>query len=289
MVATRRINRAELIVAERPVYAARRSLSCAADQSNANGVFYRAALEGLSEEARMAILQLHNAYPRASVDYVPGILNTNCLEIQVVEKQDPAESYVGCFPTLSRVNHDCTPSAHYFFDFGRFEGQLRAMRNIEEGEEITMTYTDVCLPFVERQNFLARTRYFTCRCRACCLTGQEKEASEARRAAIADITNRLDTVRFPEEVPYERLQAVLDGAREEGLVHQYAQVLMLGSQVLTIYGDLRIAIDWAQRAKQLFVMIEGESSPNVKTLTEAERVHRAMVNAPRSMRLPRLS
>ncbi|CAL1706928.1 unnamed protein product [Somion occarium] len=288
MIATRSISAGELIFRERPVYAARREVNCAADQ-NDNGIFYRAAIHRLSQQARRSILGLQNAFP-PPFDVVPGILNTNCLEIRITEKPDPkpSESFVGCFPVISRANHDCAPVANYFFNFGTFEGELRAMNDIAGGEEITITYMDLCLPKAERQAYLSRTRYFTCGCATCSTPAAELGQSDARRAQIGRLIERLDTLdtpHLPERSSLDELERALAAAEEEGLVKEYARVLLIGSQVLTIYGDLHIAMNWAQRAKRLFIMVEGAGSYNVRRLEDAERVHSAMASAPRGLRI----
>jgi len=83
VVAARAIAEGELILAERPIWAGRSRLSCAADQTSMNGIFYRAAIRDLSTRSRTAFLELANSYPAAEYDIVPGILNTNCLAINL--------------------------------------------------------------------------------------------------------------------------------------------------------------------------------------------------------------
>ncbi|OJT07650.1 SET domain-containing protein 5 [Trametes pubescens] len=279
MVARREIRAGELIWSERPIYAARRTLTCAADQTDTNGVFYRAALQRLSPRSKEAFFALASAYPPAEFDIVPGILNTNCLEIcmsdaESDEHHDPAEdSYAGLFPTLSRVNHSCTPSANYFFAFPTFSGQLWAAHDIAVGEEITITYTPLTAPRIERRAFLARTRFFVCACPACIVPPRQAEASDARRIGMCALLERLQHTRFPPCVSQEELEQALEWTEDEKMMVERAKVLLYGSQVLTVYGELRTAMDWAMRARDAFRMVEGEGSCNVRRLDDADRVH----------------
>jgi len=286
VIAVRNIARGEIIHAERPVYVARRTLACAEDQTNANGVFYRAALNGLSSYARSAILALSNSYP-PHFDIVPGVLNSNRLDIQISDAPDNSmpSQFVGCFPILSRVNHDCAPSANYIFDFMSFEGQLRALRDIAAGEEITITYTRLCTSRSERQAALSGTRFFTCLCPTCSLPPPLRAQSDVRRAQLADLIATLEDVEFPPRLPFEQLEQALANARDEGLVVEYGQVLLLGSQVLTIYYELHVAVEWAEKARSLFLMIEGSGSQKVRKLEEASRVHSLLANAPRTLQI----
>ncbi|KAL4247520.1 SET domain-containing protein [Abortiporus biennis] len=284
LVARRRISAGELIISERPIYAARKSLCCAADQTYENGIFYRAALGNLSEHARTSLLGLENSYP-SQYDLVPGILNTNCLEIRITPEPDPTTSFVGCFPTLSRVNHDCTPSAYYYFDNSTFHGQLRAIRDTMEGEEITITYAEPYAVRKDRQEFLQRTRFFICECRACMLTPELQCLSDRRRENVRNLINRIENEQFPPKISLEELSDVLRKAGEEGLIVDYARILMLGSQVLTLYNDLAIAMEWTQRARRMFVKIQGENSYTVKKIDDAIRVQSLLAVAPTPLKI----
>ncbi|KAI0951697.1 hypothetical protein AcV7_007721 [Taiwanofungus camphoratus] len=295
MVAVRAIPTGELIIAERPICVGRRIISCAADQTNANGVFRRAALRGLSSTSRAAILALANSYPSPEFDTIPGILNTNCLAVRVTaepaaqakQEVDGEESvtYVGCFPTLSRANHDCAPTANYVFAFATFTGEFRAIRDIAAGEEITITYTPLSAPRAERRAFLARTRFFACTCATCALPPAKARESDARRVRIRDLLRKIEGARFPPRVPLQELQEAVGWARVEGLRVEEAQLLLCGSQVLTVYDELGVAVAWAREARRLFALIEGERSENIRKLDDADRVHHLMTGAPRMLRI----
>ncbi|RKP34342.1 hypothetical protein BJ085DRAFT_13641, partial [Dimargaris cristalligena] len=62
-------------------------------------------------------------------------------------------------------NHDCNPNCAYFFI--RRRAQLRALRPIAKGEEITISYVDPVDPTNWRQEKLLTNYYFDCRCKLC--------------------------------------------------------------------------------------------------------------------------
>ncbi|EJD51244.1 hypothetical protein AURDEDRAFT_41952, partial [Auricularia subglabra TFB-10046 SS5] len=93
-----------------------------------------------------------------------GIFHTNNMELDVTPEPDARHRFVGCFPVLARANHDCGPSANYYFVFGTFCGELRAARDIAAGEEITISYCDLLRPRRERQDRLQSLFAFRCRC-----------------------------------------------------------------------------------------------------------------------------
>ncbi|OTB07591.1 hypothetical protein M426DRAFT_317898 [Hypoxylon sp. CI-4A] len=66
---------------------------------------------------------------------------------------------------LAMVNHSCVPNA-----FVRFTGRnafLHAYREIEKGEEVTISYIEVTLPLSERQKELKTRYHFECGCPRC--------------------------------------------------------------------------------------------------------------------------
>lgn len=73
----------------------------------------------------------------------------------------------GYFPTLSMMNHSCSPNTTITFD-GRCV-QVIASRRIRKGEEISHCYgPHFCKhSFLERQTLLQRQYFFTCRCKMC--------------------------------------------------------------------------------------------------------------------------
>ncbi|KAI0785811.1 hypothetical protein C8Q75DRAFT_774654 [Abortiporus biennis] len=85
---------------------------------------------------------------------------------------------------ISRVNHSCCPNAMFNFDKPSFSMELRAVRGIRKGEEITVCYhTGDIEPTAERQKLVAPYR-FTCTCPACL----SPTATDAQYALIRQIT-----------------------------------------------------------------------------------------------------
>ncbi|KAJ7562290.1 hypothetical protein O6H91_03G062700 [Diphasiastrum complanatum] len=81
----------------------------------------------------------------------------------------------GFFAIQSCMNHSCEPNAKAFKRDEDRDGQavLLAIRKIEEGEEVTISYIDEHLPLEERQLMLADYG-FACQCSKCL---QDREAS----------------------------------------------------------------------------------------------------------------
>ncbi|KAK9493195.1 hypothetical protein V1508DRAFT_404069 [Lipomyces doorenjongii] len=103
---------------------------------------------------------------KLSLDSVVGLLckvMTNSASIP-----NPSYDTVGMMfdPLISLINHSCDPNAVLVFNKNVL--LVRATRQIKEGEEILITYTDNTMPMPHRKEQL-RTRYFfDCQCTACC-------------------------------------------------------------------------------------------------------------------------
>ncbi|PFH52504.1 hypothetical protein AMATHDRAFT_46347 [Amanita thiersii Skay4041] len=96
-------------------------------------------LERMEEEDKEAYLKLEGK--ECEVDCpLYGRMLTNGMVVVLREKTsehhgDPI-SYCAVFKDISRINHSCGPNATAFFDVQSFSMQLRAVRDIEPGEEI---------------------------------------------------------------------------------------------------------------------------------------------------------
>jgi len=88
---------------------------------------------------------------------------------------------VGFFYKASFMNHDCRPNCVALFS-GGFQSvsitsvsiQIRCVRPIDAGEEIVISYLDVCLSWLDRSEWLLEHYMFTC----CCSRCKEEQCSE---------------------------------------------------------------------------------------------------------------
>lgn len=269
MFAQRPIKAGELILSERPIVVTYHALTYFHDQTLANGVFHRAALSGLSQEARAAIMSLKNCFG-AEIDEVPGILRTNYLQVDLVEEPKESDAHFGCFPTLSRANHDCSPTANYFFSFKTFSGQFWATRNIAKDQEITIMYTHLLCPRSERQEVLLDKFKFTCACSTCSLLPAKTMASDTRRQTLAHLDANVDSITFPPSMSLKRIEEGLGWASDEGMAVVYARLLLLGATFSVTKNDFVTAKQWVKRAKKAYRKVEGERSYNVKRMEDMQ-------------------
>lgn len=89
------------------------------------------------------------------------------LEIDSFNLTTPFYDRIGlCIqPYASFINHSCDPNAVVGFDDGRLF--VKALRDVEEGEQIFVSYVDNTNPFELRQRELSERYFFDCACTKC--------------------------------------------------------------------------------------------------------------------------
>ncbi|TKA77424.1 hypothetical protein B0A55_04811 [Friedmanniomyces simplex] len=116
-----------------------------------------------------------------------AIFNTDC-----VAMGEDGKLGSGIFQHFSRANHSCTPNVENCFNTITGCEMLHTVRDIDEGEEITVTYIDqLYRPADERQHALRRWE-FECECEAC--EGPKAMASVRRRRRVEEIHRVFDRV-----------------------------------------------------------------------------------------------
>ncbi|PBK71582.1 hypothetical protein ARMSODRAFT_954372 [Armillaria solidipes] len=163
----------------------------------------RPIFERMHEENQKEFMELHNSHLHDGSGPTLGVIRTNgyglgdelkdeTKYVELVSKSSTDEKlkntigkYTSVYNILSRVNHSCSPNALRKFYMSSFSMQLRAARDIEEGEEIFTAYTDILLPAAERAKDLAPYG-IQCTCRAClnCTKSDPIRVAVSNRKAV---------------------------------------------------------------------------------------------------------
>ncbi|KAJ2850321.1 hypothetical protein IWW36_002007 [Coemansia brasiliensis] len=97
---------------------------------------------------------------------VTALCRSGCNNFATYEPHCPQMSGYMCSPLISLLfNHSCLPNATFVFSKGM--QVVRALEDINQGDEITLTYADALLPRKERQTRLAEVYFFNCLCKKC--------------------------------------------------------------------------------------------------------------------------
>ncbi|NWT36821.1 SMYD3 methyltransferase, partial [Rissa tridactyla] len=116
----------------------------------------------------------------------------NCFTISNGEMQDVG---VGLYPSMSLLNHSCDPNCVIVFE--GYQLLLHSVREIQIGEELTVSYIESLMPTSERQKQLMRQYCFECDCLLC--QNQEKDAEKlaGEEHAWKEVKDAVNEVRYP--------------------------------------------------------------------------------------------
>ena len=97
----------------------------------------------------------------------------------------------GLFIESSRMNHSCLPCVEMSMDEGK-ETEVRSVREIEEGEEITVSYLKTSL-LLDKKERSERLDYwgFICSCKLCLLSEEERRKNDAERKRVRETLSLL--------------------------------------------------------------------------------------------------
>jgi hypothetical protein len=272
MYALKDIKRGELVISEQPVHLSKLRLWHRADYNSRNGTFFRIALTNLSESSRCSILSLKNSFESENgreYDKIVGIYHTNYLTVDLSDLAEAGESYVALFPTISRANHSCSPSVHFFFDSSTFRGELRALRDLPKGSELTIWYENPLQPREKRRKRLQEVYGFVCQCEACDRATEEVAASDARRRVLTDFRTEEVTPNIPDSWTYDHLKTLLQYAnveKQEALRPYIFNALY--AFAMYKLGNLQDAAKWRIQLLGEWRAIEGGKNPTVRAEKE---------------------
>ena len=231
-------------------------------------------LKSLSKDQHRQFFSLHNNFSRKYP--FSGVMKTNALPC------GPDSIIGGIYPTICLINHSCLPNAHNNWNSDTEWETIHAIRHINVGDEITISY-DRGGPSEARRPFLKDAFGFDCSCSICSLPSPELERSDARRLKIQHLDDAIGDGNRVMNRPDECLadcRSLLQTLEEEH--HGGAGVLVArlyydAFQISITHGDQARASVFAQEGYKARVICEGEDSPEtqkMKTLMQNPAGHR---------------
>lgn len=187
--ANRLIKRGELIISEKPLVTLTNGFVIA------NTLEQR--IEKLSQAEKDLFYSLSNSWPSISPRCM-GIFKTNALPLGV-------DSPTGAiFPIIARSNHSCLPNANHYWNESKGLETIFALKDIENNEEITLSYCDSYTDKQARQAQLKEGFIFDCKCEICSI---EDKIAQKRSDIRRNILKQLDA-EIPELAPYQPVKAL---------------------------------------------------------------------------------
>ena len=136
--------------------------------------------------------------------------------------------------------------------------ELRAMRNIKEGDEITITYAGVREPRAERQKLLQEGYGFTCTCSSCSLGPTASKEDDKERCLINEYLtagnesfNKL--LRGTESIPemIKLFKSAVDLIQKKGFDSELESPTTCLAYIYATLGDMDNFKIWATKAVNL--------------------------------------
>jgi len=193
VIATKTIQESELIIREKPLLVipwwVRQTV--AGFPKNCVEDFLCDMLDELPEEKKNIYMSLSDCKSECNEKTELGIWRTNNFALGISN----SKCSNGIFPTIARFNHSCVPNSEFAWNEKKQVQEVRALRKIETGEEITLCYftSKWQLESAEvRKNYLFQSYGFYCDCKSCSLTGTKLEQDHANRTKIMDLKTQFN-------------------------------------------------------------------------------------------------
>ena len=114
---------------------------------------------------------------------------------------------------ISRFNHSCFANAEHFWNEDLKTRDVRAIKNIKEGEEICLNYqaSSSYLTRAERQKNILELFHFSCHCVACDLPEQERNQLDIKCVRYKELVNKVNMYQMGfEETAGEAFELLCD-------------------------------------------------------------------------------
>ncbi|CCE29284.1 uncharacterized protein CPUR_02977 [Claviceps purpurea 20.1] len=303
LVATRNIPRGTRILSEQPLITLPTDIN-----SEKGGRSIRRQLKALSVDKRRAFLLLHNAHQFDYMDYdnmyysyesddayesdysddiidmyenyirnkdatdildddweqCIGIFSTNVLSMNEGNRKQG-----GIFLEACRINYDCDNNVMHYWNDETKRQTVHAIRDINAGEELTMSYLVFLLNRESRQRLIKLSSDFTCFCRLCSLPDEQSEKRDRKMEQIVRLGDRCKLIvkEFPlQTLLFYHAQMCIYSELGRG-DSDSAQVYELAADLTIAHGDLARTRVFAQKAASIWTTVTGSDNPQVIKLT----------------------
>ncbi|KAI8710891.1 MYND-type zinc finger protein samB [Fusarium sp. LHS14.1] len=260
LVAASKILRGTRILSEAPLIQVPRDV----DSKELLRQSISAKLATLSEDQRQAYFSLQNSYPEDGREL--GIARTNALPLGSNAPRG------GVFIDASRINHSCKQNAQNTWNAKLQKLTIHALRDIQEGEEITIMYLPEREGYEARQRALQASFRFDCSCDLCSLPLAERKLSDERLEEIQKLDHVIGNgvaIFFDPLKALHNVQRLLHLLKSEGLNDaSVPRAYYDAFQMAITHGDLARAKVFADRALSDRTILEGHDSPDVEKLQQ---------------------
>ncbi|EAS33648.3 uncharacterized protein CIMG_04672 [Coccidioides immitis RS] len=215
-------------------------------------------LKALSKEQQREFFSLANTQ-RAQFGVFLGIAATNAMLI------DFETTEYGIFPKVSRFNHGCRPNSMRSYHPVLDQAVVHVVKDVSEGEEITVSYVEPGLAFYLRQEQLKEKFGFICGCNLCLMPENERRLSDMRLTTIMLLFNSIrdDSVILDQPLAsLHNTHTAMLLQKEEGILEVLAATFYYDAVMITMaHGDHARTRVFAEMAKEAAIASYGVDHP----------------------------
>ncbi|EXL42834.1 hypothetical protein FOCG_15277 [Fusarium oxysporum f. sp. radicis-lycopersici 26381] len=237
LIATHKILKGTRVLSEEPII----RIPEDATDSPALRASLRRQVDELTSDQRRAFLSMCNIYPGEADSQYLGIFRTNAL---------PIDSGSGIFLAACRINHACDNNAQKAWNEGIKRHTVHALRDIDKGEEITITYVGILNNRRTRQEALRKKFKFTCS------YPEARDARIGRDGLVRILSDPKRVLGYVDQQVRLYNEQTLD---DVGLPRAFFDA----AQITVAHGDLARARVFTERAAAGWLVLEGDDSPRV--------------------------
>lgn len=172
--------------------------------------------------------------------HVNDIVHTNSFNTALGPDSD---QHMTSFPEVSRFNHDCRPNVVFYID--NLVHFTFAARDIQPGEELTISYLDEFRARKVRTDRTRRSWGFVCTCPQCSLSDDRADESDKRLSRIWEMEEDLVNVNSGLPILPNWIEKLLRLYKEERLEHRMADAYTLAALNYNSLGDEKRAAEYA--------------------------------------------
>lgn len=194
-------------------------------------------------------------------DPVDDRINTNNFEVTI-----DGVSQSALFPEIAMMNHDCRPNAAYAWDENTLTHYVHAIRTIQPGEEITITYIDNEKDRARRVQRLQRNWGFVCGCSSCTAHPALVQESDSRLYQITDLVRILDDWTAESGATPEVAELLVSLYMQERLDASLATAYKHAAEVYSSFGKKYEAMGYARLSAEMSMLDKGFTDGDVKEM-----------------------
>ena len=268
VIAKRRIAKGDVIMLNAPAIVASARIPVYATPAQGAELF-RTAVEMLDPATKKSVLSLDGGAD-AGID---GVVEKNAFSCRF-EDAGAGDDYLCLFAEVSRINHACRPNSNAKLNQKTLLMEIRALRDILPGEEISISYGRVDLKYAERQSLYNNNWGFTCTCELCTAGMGAIAGSDERRERFAWLHEQLDLL-TAETYDAQRVVSweneIFSISEDEGFEVLITDDLERMAYVHAGLGHPSEALSFARRAQENILMWKvstGETSDEHERVSE---------------------